>query len=176
MLLSEIYRDNADTSIHKYYDTVDDAIDDLAITKDARDEIKRAARKANHKSLGIGAYAYVGTDDDENFGDVARYAHVQDGGSLYLQFIANHPAIAENPFFPRVQRTKAIGQQGQVSIVERLIPMKEPAVASVELLTAVCKRLFKVPPSASSTPIQIIRHMCKFISQGIRIGISLKLS
>lgn len=96
----------------------------------------------NHTFLGNGSYAYVGTNDDANFGDVHRIALQDDGGSVYLNYIAAHPNLRDNPFVPRVRAVKIDGEI-QTTIVERLIPFDAKAIIGNELLMhAICKRYF----------------------------------
>ena len=110
----------------------------------AQNIVKNLRTNKQHKYLGSGSYAYVGTNDDENFGDVHRVAGVDDGGSMYLQYLADHPDIADNPFFPRVRKVEKADDM-QVSIVERLLPFKTEAVYSNgPLIRAIWKRCFNI--------------------------------
>jgi len=105
----------------------------------------------NHKYLGSGSYAYVGTNDDDNFGDVHRIANADDGGSMYLKYIADNPSIMDNPFFPKVReiasRSKTARDNHQVTIVERLLPFRTESIYQNGLLMkAIWSKYFTITP------------------------------
>jgi len=136
--------------LSEIYQTPDDAWDDeneddtVELPHIAQNIVKNLRTNKQHKYLGSGSYAYVGTNDDENFGDVHRIAGVDDGGSMYLQYIADHPDIAKNPFFPRVHRVEK-EKDTQVSIVERLLPFRTEAVYMNGLLMkAIWSKYFNI--------------------------------
>jgi hypothetical protein len=92
--LCEIYDDPADNWL-------DDDEDTTYLNRDASDTVNNMRAKPNHKYMGSGSFAYVGTDDIDNFGDVHRVARALDSGSLYLNVLYTHKI--ENPFLPRVR-------------------------------------------------------------------------
>jgi hypothetical protein len=109
------------------YDPLEDFWDDLdpddstQRLSDLRTAAQKIRRKPNHKMIGSGSYAYVGTDDDDNFGDVKRISRTTDGTAIYLSAIANTPAIQSNPYFPKVRNITK--RKLQTSIIERLVPL-----------------------------------------------------
>lgn len=136
--------------LSEIYQTPDDIWDEenedgtVELPHTAQNIVKNLRTNKQHKYLGSGSYAYVGTNDDENFGDVHRVAGVDDGGSMYLQYLANHPDIADNPFFPRVRKVEK-ADDTQVSIVERLLPFKtETVYSNGPLIRAIWKRYFNI--------------------------------
>lgn len=171
MKLSEIYQS-----------TPDDTWDDDAITTDisssALQRVNDLRKNPKHKFLGSGGFAYVGTDDDENFGDVYRVASADDGGSMYHRFLASHPTIAEkNLFFPRIRMVDHAddypsGINHQTTIMERLLPYSTPAIHNnLRLMRAIATRYLnagahdictklspRVEPSWGEAIILAIRH------------------
>lgn len=104
--------------------------------------IKAARKTPTHKFIGAGLNAYVGTNDNDNFGPVHRISSKDDGGAIYLQAVAN--LKLNNPFLPKVERI----EQGssdlvQVAITERLIPFDTPAILDNDkLMTMLFQRYF----------------------------------
>lgn len=138
MKLSEIYQTPDDI----WDEENEDGVVELPHT--AQNVVKNLRSHKRHKYLGSGSYAYVGTNDDDNFGDVHRVAGVEDGGSMYLKYLAAHPDFMDNPFFPRVRKVET-EKDTQVTIVERLLPFKTDAVYSNgPLIRAIWKRYFNI--------------------------------
>lgn len=140
MKLSEIYQTPDDTWDEENEDGV------VELPDSGQKLVSKIRSKKNHKYLGSGSFAYVGTNDDNNFGDVHRIAGADDGGSMYLKYLADHPDIMDNPFFPRVRKISGGGRRDhQVSVVERLLPFRTEAVYSNgPLIRAIWKRYFNI--------------------------------
>jgi hypothetical protein len=136
MKLCEIYNDPADTWIGDDEDTT-------YLNKDAEHTVKSMRSKPNHKYLGSGSFAYVGTDDIDNFGDVHRVARTLDSGSQYLNVLYSHKT--ENPFLPKIRKVVQNGE-AQVTIIERLVPFRTPAILnSIPLMKALWSKYFRIP-------------------------------
>lgn len=143
-------------------DIWDDVVGDAMMPHVASNVVKNLRTHKQHKYLGSGSYAYVGTNDDENFGDVHRIAGVDDGGSMYLKYLADHPNVAMNPFFPRVHKV-AKNEDTQVTIIERLLPFRTEAVCQNELLMkAIWGRYFNISQQEA-----VKKYNCKSVAAAI---------
>lgn len=171
MKLFEIYQSTPDDTWY------DDAIS-TDISGSALRRVSDLRKNPNHKFLGSGGFAYVGTDDDENFGDVYRVASATEGGSMYHRFLSSHPMIAEkNLFFPRIRsvdhnKELTQGVDHQTSVMERLLPYNTPAIHdNLRLMRAIvtrylnagaydiCNKLSpRTEPSWGSALVLAIRH------------------
>ena len=113
-----------------------------AMTPQVIDAVGKARQQHNHKFIGAGLNAYVGTDDADNFGPVQRIANDKDGGSIYLSAIAE--AKSTNPFFPKVQSiTHDADASVHTAIIERLIPFEtESILGSIPLMKSIWESYF----------------------------------
>lgn len=142
MKLCEIYTTPKDEWANKVYRAGTD------LSSAASNKVAQARKQQSHKFLGAGGFGYVGTDDDDNFGDVKRIANADDGGSMYLKYIAEHPEVMDNPFFPQVRAVADYDYDDnvQVTITERLIPFDTPAISqNSKLMQAIWTRYFTEP-------------------------------
>lgn len=81
-------------------------------------------RSAGRTQIGVGATAYVDTDDVDNFADVTRVADETDPGSLYLRWVSSNLNLKDNPFVPKVRAIKT--EDGlQYTTSERLYPFDD---------------------------------------------------
>lgn len=93
--------------------------------------IQRRRKRPSHKMIGSGSFAYTGTDDNDNFGDIHRLSSNDDGTSIYLQTIARTPSLQINPYFPKVRNIQ-VGRKNQTTVMERLIPIYTTAIVENE--------------------------------------------
>lgn len=149
MVISEIlYKKQPPTDIEKddpYYRD-DDPEDYRWFAKgEMEDEIKKQRANSTHKMLGMGSFAYVGTNDDENFGDVHRISKADEGNSTYLTAIASTPSIQSNPYLPKVRNIKT-GNGSRTVTLERLVPFTTPGYyKNKTLLTTLWNQWFHIP-------------------------------
>lgn len=148
MKLSEIYQTPDDT-----WD-LDNEADFIEQSARSAKLVAKQRQDPRHTYLGSGTFAYVGTNDDDNFGDVHRIASADDGGSIYLKYIVDHPTIMDNPFFPKVReiadRSPQSKRNYQVTIIERLVPFNTKSIVHNSLLmTAIWNRYFHISQSVA---------------------------
>jgi len=55
------------------WNDLDKEYEDFLYDRPLVKRIQRHRKNPQHKMLGSGSFAYVGTDDDDNFGDVQRF-------------------------------------------------------------------------------------------------------
>lgn len=115
-------------------------LDDLFAHPATKDVARKQQQAPSHKQVGKGGYAYVGTDDDDNFGDVHRVADFAEGGSTFLRAVFADKRTHYNAFFPKV-RSVVNNQHTTVVITERLLPFT--STFSDELVVAVGTRYFE---------------------------------
>lgn len=159
MKLSEIYQTPDDTWV-----SLEDEGEFMDLSPNASNQIYAHRQHPKHVYLGAGSYAYVGTNDDENFGDVHRISNADDGGSMYLKYLVDHPEIMDNPFFPKVrevaQRSPASKRNFQTTIVERLVPYDTKSIINNSLLTtAIWNRYVNITQNVASRKFYDLKGM-----------------
>jgi hypothetical protein len=121
--LLEIYDDPTDT-------WAQDGGTWSAMPPRAKRAVTRIRDRPNHKMLGSGLNAYVGTNDNANFSPVTRIAGEEDSTNVYLEMIATGSIPEElkgNPYLPKVLSIKKPKGIYQITL-ERLIPFETPSI------------------------------------------------
>lgn len=120
--------------------------------------IDKARRLPNHKMLGAGVTAYVGTDDNDNFSDVVRLSIKGEPTSVYLTYIYRYlpKELRNNPYLPIVRESKSTRTQTYIKM-ERLIPFNTPSIISnIDFMKACWDKWFHVPFPRAFDPTHLI--------------------
>ena len=148
MLLYEIYDDPKDEWVEP--DTVDSTEANLSTQR----IIQRRRQNPNHRYLGSGSFAYVGTDDRDNFGDVERISDHGESNARFLEVLWKSSTMRHNPYFPRV---RAVNKEKETTIIitERLIPFNTPSIAHDQLIDVVFNTCFTLDVHQRPYPFKI---------------------
>lgn len=111
--------------------------------KPALDKLKQQHPHTKH--LTSGNNASVAASDDPHYADrVWRTAPEEDGGTIWLKYVSEHPELQNNPFVPKVLEK----QKGDIVTyqVEKLIPFNvHDIIGNEALMNAKLSQYFNQP-------------------------------
>lgn len=110
--------------------------------------ISNKQKRSSHTMLGMGLNAYVGTEDNDNFGDVTRISNPNEATATYLTAIATNlpPVLRNNPYLPIIRRVRQLRTRTDITM-ERLIPFDTASIVKDnEFFNNTWHKCLTVPP------------------------------
>ena len=165
----------------KVCDILEAAVDDQSDKRVPEFATRVATMKSNdpaHRFVGSGTNAYVHSRDDPHDMDrVYRTAKRADGGSIYLRYIATHPNLHNNPYFPRV--VQAPSNHREAFPTYQIEPLKDfywkPIANNPVLCDAVYERIYGPRDEADDDAFTMLdRHLAEDMDNCIYSGIITK--